>query len=249
MSVKRIHRPVSPADRIAVVTGASSGIGRAVALALARTGFRLCVIGRNKDRLAQTVAAAQSFSPARAFQLDLTSDEGLQPLVEFLKRDAGHVDILFHGAGIIQQELLEHANVEHLDEQYAINVRAPYALTQRLLPLLIKARGQIVFVNSSAGLAVNRPEIAQYAATKHALKAIADGLRAELNPKGVRVLSIYLGRTATAMQEMLCKQEAKPYHADNLLQPEDVATMVLAALALPATAEVTDISIRPMIKA
>ena len=179
----------------------------------------------------------------------MTNDEQLQPLVEFLEKDAGHVDILFHGAGIIQQELLEHARVEYLDQQYAINVRAPYLLTQRLLPLLVKARGQIVFVNSSAGLAVNRPEIAQYAATKHALKAIADSIRAEVNPKGVRVLSVYLGRTATAMQETLFKQEAKPYHAEKLLQPEDVATMVLAALALPPTAEVTDISIRAMIKA
>ena len=207
------------------------------------------MIGRNPDRLAQTVAAAQSFAPATGFPLDLTNDDQLQPLVAFLEKDAGRVDILFHGAGIIQQELLEHARIEHLDEQYAINVRAPYLLTQRLLPLLVRARGQIVFVNSSAGLTANRAEIAQYAATKHALKAIADSLRAEVNPKGVRVLSVYLGRTATAMQETLFKQEAKPYHAEKLLQPEDVAAMVLAALALPPTAEVTDISIRPMTKA
>ena len=190
----------------------------------------------------------QPFTSARAFQLDLTTDEHLQSLVEFLKRDAGQVDILFHGAGIIQQGLLEYARVENFDQQYAINVRAPYLLTQQLLPLLVKARGQIVFVNSSAGIAVNRPEIAQYAATKHALKAIADSLRAEVNSKGVRVLSVYLGRTATPMQKALFKLEAKPYHAGELLQTEDVATMVLAALALPRTAEVTDISIRPMMK-
>ena len=207
------------------------------------------MIGRNPDRLAQTVAAAQSFAPATGFPLDLTDDEQLQPLVGFLEKDAGHVDILFHGAGVIQQELLEHARSKFLDQQYAINLRAPYLLTQRLLPLLVKARGQIVFVNSSAGLSVNRPEIAQYAATKHALRAIADSIRAEVNPKGVRVLSVYLGRTATTMQETLFKQEAKPYHAEKLLQPEDVATIVLAALALPDTAEVTDISIRAMIKA
>ncbi len=235
-------------DRIAVISGASSGIGRAVALALARTGVKLCVIGRDPDRLAQTVAAAQSFAPATSFLLDLTREEQLQPILEFLKNE-GHVDILFHGAGVIEQESLAHAGVEHFDRQYAINVRVPYLLTQRLLPLLVKARGQVVFVNSSAGLAVNRPEITQYAATKHALRALADGLRAEMNPLGVRVLSVYLGRTATAMQEALFKQEARPYHAERLLQPEDVATMVLAALALPPSAEVTDISIRPMLKA
>lgn len=231
-----------------MVTGATSGIGRAVALALARAGVRLCVIGRNPERLAQTVAAAQSFVPVTGFQLDLTSDGNLQPLVEYLENDAGKLDILFHSAGIIQQGLLEYARIESLDEQYATNVRAPYVLTQRLLPLLIKARGQIVFINSSAGLSASRPEIGQYAATKHALRAIADSVRAEVNSKGVRVLSVYLGRTATAMQEALFKEESQAYHAEELLQPEDVATMVLSALALPPTAEVTDITIRPMIK-
>ena len=249
MSVETIQRPASLADRFAVVTGASSGIGRAVALALARAGVRSCLIGRNVERLAETVAAAQSFAPATAFALDLTNDERLQALIRFLETDAGHVDVLFHGAGVIHQGLSEHADLEHFDLQYATNLRAPYLLTQRLLPLLVKARGQIVFVNSSAGLAANRPEIAQYAATKHALKAVADSLRAEVNPKGVRVLSLYLGRTATAMQEALFKQEGRRYRAATLLQPEDVAMMVLAALALPPTAEVTDISIRPMMKA
>ena len=156
--------------------------------------------------------------------------------------------MLVHSAGIIQQGTLEHTRIEHLDEQYAINVRAPYLLTQRLLPLLVKARGQIVFINSSAGLSANRPEIGQYAATKHALRAIADSVRAEVNPLGVRVLSVYLGRTATAMQEALFKQEARTYDPQKLLQPEDVANLVLAALALSPTAEVTDISIRPMAK-
>jgi len=73
-------------------------------------------------------------------------------------------------------------------------------------------------------------------------------VRAEVNSLGVRVLSVYLGRTATAMQETLFTQEGRPYDAQKLLQPEDVANMVLAALALPSTAEVTDISIRPMAK-
>jgi len=194
------------------------------------------------------IAAAQRFTAAKAFQLDLRSEEHLRPLVEFLSKEAGRVDILFHGAGIIHENVFDHAHVEHLDEQFAVNVRAPYLLTQQLLHLLVKARGHIVFVNSSAGIAANRPEIAQYAATKHALKAIADSVRAEVNSKGVRVLSVYLGRTATPMQRAQFKLEDKPYRAGDLLQPDDVAAMVLAALALPRTAEVTDISIRPMKK-
>jgi NAD(P)-dependent dehydrogenase (short-subunit alcohol dehydrogenase family) len=141
---------------------------------------------------------------------------------------------------------MERSRIADLDLQYAINVRAPYAVTQRLLPLLAAARGQIVFINSSVGLTAKRSDVGQYAATKHALKAITDSLREEVNPKGIRILAVYLGRTATPMQESICRKEGRVYHPETLLQPEDVASVVLQALMLPPTAEVTDISIRPM---
>jgi len=233
------------AGHVAVVTGASSGIGRAIAIALSREGAHLCAVGRNGVALAETVAAARQFAEARAFQIDLTVGESLQPLVQFLD-ELGHVEILIHAAGVIQQGAMEQADIADFDLQYDANVRAPYVLTQRLLPLLTAAHGQIVFINSSAGLTAKRPEVGQYAATKHALRAIADSLREEVNPKGVRVLSAYLGRTATPMQEALFQQEGRAYHPEALLQPEDVASMVVRALMLPYTAEVTDISIRPM---
>lgn len=236
------------AGRIAVVTGASSGIGRAIGIALSREGAQLCAVGRNPVTLAETVAAARRFSQVRDFQIDLTLEENLQPLLEYLA-EVGRLDILIHCAGVIHQDLMERARIEDLDLQYATNVRAPYFLTQRLLPLLTAACGQIVFINSSVGQTAKRPEVGQYAATKHALRAIADSLREEMNPKGVRVLSVYLGRTATPMQEALCRQEGNAYHQETLLQPEDVASIVVQALLLPSTAEVTDISIRPMIKA
>jgi len=236
------------AERVALVTGASSGIGRALSLALAQSGFKLCAVGRSRDRLADTVAAAEVLTSAKGFEFDIARVENLKLLVEAIKEDVVRLDVLVHAAGVLQQGTLDDATIDDFDEQYRINVRAPYALTQLLLPLLVRARGQVVFLNSSVGLAINRPEIAQYAATKHALKAVADSVRAELNPKGVKVLSVYLGRTATPMQAMLFQQEARVYDAKRLLQPEDVATMVLAALALPRAAEVTDMSIRPMEK-
>jgi NADP-dependent 3-hydroxy acid dehydrogenase YdfG len=143
---------------------------------------------------------------------------------------------------------MQQASIDDLDRQYTVNVRAPYFLSQRLLPFLIAACGQIVFINSSVGLSVKRPEVGQYAATKHALRAIADSVREEVNAKGVRVLSVYLGRTATPMQRALYSQEGKVYHPETLLQPEDVATVIVQVLMLPATAEVTEMSIRPAIK-
>jgi len=234
------------AGHVAVVTGGSSGIGRAIALGLSRQGAQVCVVGRNPVTLAETVAAAGQFSHIRGFQIDLTAEENLQPLLTHLKGEAGRLDILVHSAGLLRHDPMERARVEDLDIQYNVNVRAPYVLTQHLLPLLIAARGQIVFINSSLALTAKRPEVGQYSATKHALKAVADSLREEVNGRGIRVLTVCLGRTATPMQEVLHRQEGKNYRPEMLLQPDDIASVVVQALTLPSTAEITDISMRPM---
>jgi NAD(P)-dependent dehydrogenase (short-subunit alcohol dehydrogenase family) len=203
-------------------------------------------VGRNPEALAETAAAAEQFSSVVRFQLDLRSEDSMQSLFQHLEQ-AGKLDILVHCAGIFHQDLMAQASVDDLDQQYAINVRAPYVLSQRLLPLLTASRGQIVFINSSVGLSVRRPEVGQYAATKHALKAVADSLREEVNQKGVRVLTVYLGRTATPTQRAIFREEGRVYRPETLLQPIDIASVVVNALSLPATAEVTDVSIRPMV--
>jgi len=246
LSSNGTHETRRLAGHVAVVTGASSGIGRAIALALAHQGVRLCVVGRDAGRLADTAIAARRFSQVTDFQLDLAVEESIDQLVSHLEKQAGRLDILVHSAGVIHLDPMGRASIEDLDRQYATNVRAPYLLTQRLLPLLTAARGQVVFINSSAGLSAKRAEVGQYGATKHALKAIADSLREEVNPKGIRVLAAYLGRTATPMQEALYREQGTAYDPEVLLQPEDVASVVVQSLMLPPTAEVTDISIRPM---
>jgi NADP-dependent 3-hydroxy acid dehydrogenase YdfG len=114
-----------------------------------------------------------------------------------------------------------------------------------MLPLLKRSTGQVVFVNSTAGL-VARARVGQYAATKHALKALADALREEVNADGVRVLSVFLGRTASSMQQYVHEAEGRRYAPDRLVQPDDVAAMIVHALCLPRTAEVTEMRIRPL---
>jgi len=230
---------------VAVVTGASGGVGRAIAQTLARQSARLHLVDRDAAALAETATGVRLFSEPSEFAIDLTSDEEMDSLVRSLE-EIGRLDVLVHCAGVIRQGRMGDCPIEDLDIQYATNVRAPYALTKRLLPLLTASRGQIVFINSSAGLNAKRAEVGQYAATKHALRAIADSLREEVNPKGVRVLSVYLGRTATPMQEAVFREEGKEYRPELLLQPEDVASVVVHSLMLPRTAEVTDITIRPM---
>ena len=234
--------------QIALVTGASQGIGKAIALALAAQGATLCLVGRKVEAL-QAVADSVGSNRlrARSYRADLTRDEDIQQLAESLTRDFGHLDILVHCAGMIFLGPLERAPVAEFDAQFRANVRASYALTQALLPLLRARRGQIVFINSSVGLQA-RGGVGQFAATQHALKAIADSLREEINAEGLRVLSVFPGRTATPRQKVIHEIEGKTYHPELLMQPEDVASVVINALGLPRSAEVTDISMRSLIK-
>jgi NADP-dependent 3-hydroxy acid dehydrogenase YdfG len=235
-------------NQTAVVTGASSGVGRAIALALAAEGATLCLVGRHEKTLEAVTESAQVAAPhVLCYRADLTLDRDIQGLTAQLRRDVGHLDLLIHSAGVIALGSLESRPVGDLDWQYGVNVRAPYSLTQALLPLLRPRRGQIVFMNSSVGLNA-RANVGQYAATKHALKAIADSLRDEVNAEGIRVLSVFLGRTATPMQQAVHEMEGRAYYPELLIQPEDVAAVVLHAVSVPRSAEVTEISIRPLKK-
>lgn len=234
--------------RVAVVTGAGSGVGRAIALALAIEGATTCLVGRQAEALTAVAREVEGDAPRPLiYTADLGWDEDIEGLAARLREEHGRVDALVHSAGVYARGETGAASAVDFDRQYRINVRAPYALTGALLPLVRPNRGQIVFINSSAGLSAGAG-VGQYAATKHALKAVADSVRAEVNADGVRVLSVYLGRTATPMQEMVHALEGKAYHPERLIQPEDVAAVVVHTLGLPYTVEVTDITLRPLLK-
>ncbi|HXE12537.1 MAG TPA: SDR family NAD(P)-dependent oxidoreductase [Bryobacteraceae bacterium] len=233
---------------IAVVTGASSGIGRAIALALARRGAIIYAIGRNANAVKAIGEHLDAANPVRAYHADLTTMDRFTELANRVETEFGGLDLLIHAAAFVSMGSLQTAGITDFDLHYRVNVRAPYLLTQTFLPLLKQRSGQVVFINSSVGLRAERAELGQYSATKHALKAVADSLRDEVNHDGMRVLSVYPGRTATPGQEAIHKKEGKPYHPELLLQPEDVASVILHSVLLPRTAEVTDISIRPMRK-
>ena len=235
----------------AVVTGASSGIGRAIALELAAGGAGVWLVARRADALEATAAAARrSGGCVQSCPLDVCDDAELGRLRDRVQQEHDGLDILVHGAGTHFLGAVADAPVAQFDQQYQVNVRGPYVLTQLLLPMLRARRGQIVFVNSSVGLQGGaRARVGAYAATKHALRALADALRDEVNPDGVRVLSVYPGRTATPQQAAIHAAEGKPYRPERLLQPEDVAATVVQALAMGRTAEITDLRVRPMQKA
>lgn len=226
----------------ALLTGASSGIGRALTLALARHEASLHLLGRDEVALAELARQVRSWGgEAQTHAFDLTDDAALRA---FAAGFTSPLDILVHSAGTVSLGALQDASIDDLDAQYRLNVRAPYLLTQLLLERLLRAKGQLVFLNSGAGLSA-KAQWSQYAATKHALKAVADALRDELKGSGVRVVSVYPGRTASPMQARVHEQEGRPYDPAKFVQSEDVAAMIVAALELPRSAEVTDLSVRP----
>jgi NADP-dependent 3-hydroxy acid dehydrogenase YdfG len=238
----------APAGRICVVTGASSGIGEALTVALARTGGRVWAIGRNRERLESLAEdVPQGTGKVVPVVADLERDEDLAAAGDEILSGSDRVDVLVHSAGAITLGGFESVSPADFDRQYRVNLRAPVVLTQALLPPLKRAEGQVIFINSSAGLRASADNVL-YAATKHGLKAIADGLREEVNPDRVRVISVYTGRTATPMQASVHEYEGRQYLPELLLRPDDVVEVVLAALAVPPSGEVTDVNVRPIAK-
>ena len=223
-----------------MITGAGSGIGAAVAERLAQRGEQLWLLARDAKRAAQLQAR---FPGSNTLVGDLATPDRLSWALGQQPQPV-ELDSLLHIAGVVQLGTVGDLTTKVWNATLAVNLIAPAELTRLFLPTLRVSRGQVVFVNSGAGLTAH-PEWGPYAASKHGLRALADSLRGEERGNGVRVTSVYPGRTATAMQQKVRAQEGLPYVAEDFIDPESVATTVLTALDLPRDAEITDLTVRP----
>ncbi|WP_067561459.1 SDR family NAD(P)-dependent oxidoreductase [Halofilum ochraceum] len=231
--------------KFAVITGASQGIGRAFALALGRRGGHVLLGARHTEALeAVAEEVAHAGGEALTRHLDLTDAQSIGAFTEFIGDRLPRLDLLINCAGAYARGGIEELTGERFDALYQTNVRGPLVLTQALLPALKASRGDIVFMNSSA-IFGSGAGVGGYASTRHALKGLTDALRSEVNADGVRVLSVYPGRTNTPLQEAIFAAEGRDYDPARLLQPEDVVSTVLHCIDLPETAEVTELQIRP----
>lgn len=239
---------VTLAGHVAVVTGASSGIGRATALRLAAAGATVLALGRDQGRLDEVAKVAGGPGDLLPVRLDLTDDAARSAFVEEVATRHGRVDHLVHSAGAYGSARVDDTTLADLDAQYAANVRAPYALTQGLLPALRVAGAErgadVVVVNSTQGVRAGAGT-SVFAATQHAMRGFADSLRQEINADGIRVATIHLGRTATPRQETIYAREGRAYAPELLVQAADVADLIAYLLHLPPTAEVTELHLRP----
>jgi NAD(P)-dependent dehydrogenase (short-subunit alcohol dehydrogenase family) len=190
--------------KVAVVTGASSGIGRACVEAMAEAGARVVLVGRDEDRLRETAGRCGEH---RVVAVDLAADDAAAKIVEAAVEAFGAVNSLLHMAGIFWPSPLAEAPLEDFDMQWRVNVRAPYALTREALPHM-KRDDSITFVSSIAGK-VAFPNSAAYCATKGAIEQLTKALAVELAPAGIRVNAIAPGNIRTPMNEKLL--ESKEY--------------------------------------
>lgn len=240
-----MRRQSEQPEHVALVTGCSSGIGRAVAQRLANDGYTVWAVARRAPLLGE-LAAQDPNKRIIALPADLTRRTDVDHLVRRIRRSTPAVNVLVHAAGVYSAGRIETTPDDPLRELYVVNVESAYRLTRDMLPLLTRP-SDVVFLNSSQGLHASA-STGQYAASMHARRALADSLRSETVDHGLRVTSVHLGRTATPLQEDIYARHGWKYRPNLLLQPEEVATMVATVVELPQTAEVTDISMRPAIK-
>jgi short-subunit dehydrogenase len=219
-----------------LVTGAGSGIGRVLAQRLLERGDEVLVVARSDTR-AEELAA--DLPGATVLVADLAWPES----VEGLKLPAS-LDSVVHAAGVVELGAVDELSVDDWASQLRVNLVAPAALTRVALPAVRAARGTVVLVNSGSGLVAHAGWSA-YSASKHGLRAFADALRAEESGRGVRVSTVYPGRTATPMQEKVHRQEGREYDAADWIRPETVAATILHVLDLPRDATLTDVTVRP----
>ncbi len=227
-----------------LITGASSGLGRALALALASEGTELIFTGRRSEALEAVADSARlKGATVQTSILELASAEVVSAFGKWIASQPAGMDVLIHNAAVIRLGALAESNIADLDWHMGPNLRSPILLTQLLLEPLRRARGQIVFINSTAGLAA--PKGASfYAASKHALKAVADSLREELAPAGVTVLSVFPSRMNTPMQQRVLAMEGVTADLAAFHQPEDVACIIVGAMERCRAGEIHNVTFK-----
>ena len=224
--------------QVAIISGASSGIGRATARLFARAGASLALVGRDGARLEAAAEACRSLGSPRVEEIegDLTADEAPDDIVERVLANLERLDILVNAAGIIGSGLAAETSDETFDRMMDINVRSLFRLTRAAIPHLEKTGGNIVNVSSVAGLRPY-PGLLPYCASKAAVDQITRCLSLELGPRGVRVNAVNPGVVVTNLHraggmaeeayQAFLERGGETHPLGRVGQPEEVAELIL----------------------
>jgi short-subunit dehydrogenase len=224
--------------KVALVTGAGRGIGKAIAVSLAKSGCRLILAARTREQLddvAKTIG-----NEAVVIPTDLTRDDELDRLVEQSSKTWGSVDILINNAGWGKRAPVIRANVEDWDQTLRLNLRAPMILAQKLVPgMIAKGEGAVINIGSVSGKS-GEANGAAYSASKFGLIGFTQSLYEEVREYGIKVAVILPGYVDTPMIPPV-----KNLDRSKMIQAADVAQAVLYILNAPSTSCPVEITIRP----
>ena len=238
------------ADKVVVITGASSGIGESTARLLAGSGAKVVLGARRKDRLdalAKDIAAKGG--AARGFQTDVTKRSDVEALVQGAIREYGRIDVIVNNAGIMPIAPMAALKVEEWDRMIDVNIKGLLFGVAAVLPVMQKQKqGHIINISSVGGIKVWAPGGTVYSATKFAVRAITEGLRMEHKADNIRCTIISPGAVATELPESSSQEDTRKNLREfyKIAVPADsVARAIAYAIEQPAEVDVNEIVIRP----
>ncbi|HDE3706835.1 TPA: SDR family oxidoreductase [Staphylococcus aureus] len=226
-------------DKVAVVTGAGSGIGEAIATLLHEEGVKVILAGRNKDKL-QNVANQLAQDSVKVVPTDVTKKEEVDELIKIAQQTFGGLDIVINSAGQMLSSKITDYQVDEWDSMIDVNIKGTLYTAQAALPTMLEqSSGHLINIASISGFEVTKSSTI-YSATKAAVHTITQGLEKELAKTGVKLTSISPGMVDTAITATYNPTDRKK------LEPQDIAEAVLYALTQPKHVNVNEITVRPV---
>ena len=237
--------------KVVVITGASSGLGEAAARLLSAQGATVVLGARRSDRL-QSLADELSGSGGKALAVatDVTHRNQVKRLVDAAAQKFGRVDVMINNAGIMPRAPLERLTIDDWDRTIDVNIKGVLYGIAAALPHMKKQKsGHMIFVSSVAGHKIG-PDFAVYAATKHAVRALAEGFRQEVKPYNIRTTIISPGAVATELPDSVTEpdiaEKIRTYYDEIAIPAESFAQAVIFAMSQPEEVDVNEILFRPI---
>jgi NADP-dependent 3-hydroxy acid dehydrogenase YdfG len=228
--------------KVAVITGASSGIGAGIAQAFAQQQMNVVLGGRNEQRLKEVASNIQEDTQVqvRTFVVDVTKNDEVNNLVNFAQEQFGKIDVLVNSAGQMLSSTVTDGDVDAWDTMLDVNVKGMlYGINAVLPKFLAQSSGHIINIASISGFEVTK-QSTLYSMTKTAVHTLTQGLEKELAKTGVRATSISPGMVETSMTE------STDWGGRKKLEPKDIAEAAIYALQQPAHVNVNEVTVRPV---
>lgn len=235
------------AGKVVAITGGASGIGLGIAQALAAAGARVAIGGRREQALKDALATLPANAQAKGHVLDVADRDNVNAFFAWVEKEFGKVDILVQAAGVnIRDRAMATMNPSDWDDVIAINATGAYNCMHAVLPgMRAKKDGLIINISSVAGKRAIALGGVAYASSKFAMTALGTCVSNEVGEEGIRVTNVYPGEVNTPILDKR-PVPVSDEHRAKILQPEDVAAMILAIATLPPRAHVPEIVIKPV---